>query len=369
MTKHGTVTLLCSGFGLGLYVPGLLVARRLQRLGVRADVCVFENVLLPDKLEQVLRSKQACHRSFPFAQFSAKMPMDMTRTVDEEALDALLDGWAAEGRRDFLVFSGHWLHVVNRYRDKVFPETVNAEIVYVDCGLPPSWTSLKHFEPDYAAGYRETWIYDTETMKLSAPIAVNEAPPLSYRDREHRFVIHGGGWGMGTYQSKIPELRERGIPLDIVVYETGEAAGGGAEDRYFMMDPSWSPWHRDEAGSHIFPPFGEVVQGKPVRFAHRDSHHELFDITGKSRGIIGKPGAGTMIDSLASATPLIMLEPFGEHERRNTEMWATLGFGVSYEQWKQADYSLGMLERLHENLMAARGAHADFAAQYRSYVG
>ncbi|MBO9596362.1 MAG: UDP-glucuronosyltransferase, partial [Cohnella sp.] len=240
MTKQRTVTLLCSGFGLGLYVPGLLIAKRLRRLGVQADVCVFENVILPNKLDQVLRSKQACHRSFPFAQFSAKMPMDMTSTVDDEAIDALLDQWAAEGRREFLVFSGHWLHVVNRYRDKVHPETVNAEIVYVDCGLPPSWTSLKHFEPNYAAGYRETWIYDTEKMALALPIAVNDAPPLPYREREPRFVIHGGGWGMGTYQNKIPEWRARGIPLDIVVYETEEAAGGAAADRFFMMDPSWS---------------------------------------------------------------------------------------------------------------------------------
>lgn len=364
-----TVTLLCSGFGLGLYIPGLLIARRLELLGERTEVCVFENVMLPDKIDQVLRSKQACHRSFSFAQFSAKMPMDITLSIDEAAVDTLLDQWAGEGRRDFLVFSGHWVHVVNRYRDKVYPATVNAEIVYVDGGLPPSWTSLKHFAPDYAAGFRETWIYDPAKLKLAYPIIVNDAQPIPYRDRDSRFVIHGGGWGMGTYQNKIPELRAKGIPLDIVVYEREEARGGAANDRFYMIDPSWSPWHRDERGGHIFPPFGEVAQGKPTAFVHRDSHHELLDITGASKGIIGKPGAGTMIDSLASATPLIMLEPFGEHERINTELWESLGFGISYEQWKQDDFSLERLERLHENLVAARGAYTDFAASYRAYVG
>lgn len=364
-----TVTLLCSGFGLGLYVPGLLIARRLKLLGMHTDVCVFENVISPDKIDQVLRSKQACHRSFPFAQFSAKMPMDMTKSVDDEAVRTLLDQWAADGRRDFLVFSGHWVHIVNRYREQVHPVRVNAEIVYVDCGLPPSWTSLKHFEPNYASGYRETRIYDAEKMKLASPIAVKDAPPIPYRERESRFVIHGGGWGMGTYRNKIPELREMGIPLDIVVYEKEEARDGVAKDRFFMIDPSWSPWHRDKTGGHIFPPFGEIVQGKPAGFVHKESHHELFDISGASKGIIGKPGAGTMIDSLASATPLIMLEPFGEHERNNTELWATLGFGISYERWKREDYSLETLERLHENLMAARGAHTDFATNYRCYVG
>lgn len=364
-----TITLLCSGFGLGLYIPGLLIARRLELLGVHTDLCVFENVILPDKQDQVLRSKQACHRSFPFAQFSAKMPMDITKSMDEEATNTLLDQWAVEGRRDFLVFSGHWVYLVNRYRDKVFPETVNAEIVYVDCGLPPSWTSLKHYDPTYASNFRETWIYDPAKMRLASPIAVTDKPPVPYRERESRFVIHGGGWGMGTYQSKIPELREKGVPLDIVVYEMEEAKDGAANDRFFMIDPSWSPWHRDETGGHIFPPFGEIVQGKPAAYVHKESHHELLDITGTCKGIIGKPGAGTMIDSLASATPLIMLEPFGEHEQKNTELWATLGFGISYEEWKQADFSLEMLERLHENLMAARGEYTDFAAIYRSNVG
>ena len=364
-----TVTLLCSGFGLGLYGPGLLIARRLKHLGVHTDLCVFENVMMPDKIDQVLRSKQACHRSFSFAQFSAKMPMDITKSADEEAINKLLDQWAADGRRDFLVFSGHWVHIVNRYRDKVHPENVNAEIVYVDGGLPPSWTSLKHFEPDYAAGFRETWIYDLAKLKLSSPIVVNDAQPVPYRERDMRFVIHGGGWGMGTYQNKIPELRAKGIPLDIVVYEREEAREGAAKDRFYMMDPSWSPWHRDEKGVHTFPPFGEVVQGKSTAFVHRDSHHELFDITGAAKGIIGKPGAGTLIDSLASATPLIMLEPFGEHERNNTELWTSLGFGISYEQWKQENFSLERLERLHENLVAARDSYTDFAASYLSYVG
>lgn len=159
------------------------------------------------------------------AQFSARMPMDLSKSMDDRAVGQLLERWEEEGRSSFIALSGHWLHVLDRYRERVFPRAVRAEIVYVDCGLPPSWTSVKHYDPNYADRYRESWIYDAASNRLNYPVAVADASPPSWDERERRLIVHGGGWGMGTYRTKIPELRERGFPLDIVAYERDEGSG------------------------------------------------------------------------------------------------------------------------------------------------
>ena len=72
----------------------------------------------------------------------------------------------------------------------------------------------------------------------------------------------------------------------------------------------------------------------------------------------------TLVDSLASATPLVYLEPFGRHEEKNAELWMHLGFGISYSDWKAVDYSMETLEGLHRNLLKARGSYIDYAESY-----
>ena len=79
-----TVTILCSGFGLGLYIPGLLAARRREEKNIPTCVDVKEN------------------------------------------------------RRDFIILSGHRLYIMEEYRTRTAPGTLNAEILYVGCDLPPS---------------------------------------------------------------------------------------------------------------------------------------------------------------------------------------------------------------------------------------
>ena len=43
------VTILCSGFGLGFYVPGLLINYDLKDKGIDSEVMVFENYIVKDK--------------------------------------------------------------------------------------------------------------------------------------------------------------------------------------------------------------------------------------------------------------------------------------------------------------------------------
>ena len=157
----------------------------------------------------------------------------------------------------------------------------------------------------------------TITMDVLYSIDTNIDPPLPFDARKRRLVVHGGGWGIGTFQQRIPSIESAGYGLDVVCYAESEAATFSAGRRYFMDDPTWRTWHRNRVGEHTFPPFGEIFPSEPVAFAAQIGCNGLHRIIRGAMGIVSKPGAGTLIDSFGSATPLIMLEPFGPHEERN----------------------------------------------------
>ncbi|ACL76842.1 hypothetical protein [Ruminiclostridium cellulolyticum] len=359
------VTVLCSGFGLGLYIPGLLIDRRLREKGVSTEIEVFENLISKNKRNAIQKSRKAYHSNFAVALMSARMPMDIRQSIDNELADELMKCWAEENRRDFIVLSGHWLHVIDEYRERMAPETVNAEILYVDCDLPPSWKSLQQYKPDYSFNYKEVWLYDFEKKQIQFQIPISNEKPIPFMERPQRCIIHGGGWGMGTYQGKIPELQEKGLQLDIVLYDIGEATRRREGDRCFMVDPSWRAWNKNKNGSYEFPPLAQIMPSEEPVFKNKEEYHELFDVTKKARAIIGKPGAGTLMDSISSATPMIMLEPFGEHEEKNTQLWEQLGYGITYNMWKESDFSMEILRELHDNLVKGRKAALDYTESYK----
>ncbi|WP_242855584.1 hypothetical protein [Ruminiclostridium josui] len=94
-----TVTILCSGFGLGLYIPGLLIDRRLREKGVYTEIEVFENLISQDKRDNIQKSRKAYHSNFAVALMSARMPMDIRQSIDNELADAMMKSWAKENRR------------------------------------------------------------------------------------------------------------------------------------------------------------------------------------------------------------------------------------------------------------------------------
>ena len=188
---------------------------------------------------------------------------------------------------------------------------ISADLLYLDADLSPSWKWLRKLKPEYAAAYREVRLYDQGLEDIRYSIDVHTDSPLPYDARERRLVVHGGGWGIGTYQQHIPNLESAGYGLDIVCYAKSEAGTSSAKRRYFMDDPSWRTWHRDRAGAHTFPPFAEVFSHEAIQYASQTCCTGLHRIIRGAMGIVSKPGAGTLIDSFGSATPIILLEPFG----------------------------------------------------------
>jgi len=167
------VLILCSGFGLGHYIPGLLIRDKLRRLGVAADVGVFESLLPATKVEMVEKNRKAYHESFLVALTSQKVPTDSRKSLDLAAVDACLADWERLDRRDFIVISGHWVTVLDRYRDRRPNTTIRADLLYLDVDRPPSWKWLYKYRPDYAQGYREVRLYDPAVLACRYSIAAH----------------------------------------------------------------------------------------------------------------------------------------------------------------------------------------------------
>lgn len=352
-----TVSILCSGVALGVYVPGLLLRRDLRARGVAAEVFVLEALFPDSKRETVARSKVAFHQSFRMAVAAHRMARDVSPHLDEAVVAALLERWRGEERGAFVVLSGFWLPLLERYRELVrFPLTI--ELCHIDSVDSPSFRA----HASHAQRYRRRRLLDAEAGRIGWTIWTSREAPVPFRERSGRLLAHGGGWGMGTYLEKGADLAARRLPLDVIVYQREDLARRAPGCRYFMIDPSWHPWLRGADGEHTFPPFGEVDAQGEARFVTPEAHHQAFSLARTSAAILSKPGGGTLLDSLAAATPVVLLEPLGEHEQRNADLWTRLGFGIPYDAWLASGCSVELLEKLHANLAAARGSVADYAA-------
>ncbi|MET1074632.1 MAG: hypothetical protein ABWY11_18440 [Umezawaea sp.] len=336
------IEILTSGVALGVHVPGLLLADRLREQGVDVTVSVLERLLPEDKLRTTAGMKVAFHRDFRLARAGQRVASDPVAAVDPAAVSSLRARWRAEQVRQFVVFSGFWLRLVERYLSTC-PVRPRVDVCHVDSVLSPSFRRA----PD--VGARPIWLAHADSGRVPCRIPVSRRPPLPWRDRADRLLVHGGGWGMGTYREQVEGLRAQGFGLDVIAYEPADVSDQDAGVRYHMMDPDWHPWHDDG-----YPPFGEVTPGAAPEFRRSTGHHGSFDLCRRALAVISKPGGGTLLDSLWSATPVVFLDPFGDHERRNADLWRGLGLGLSFVDWKASGFDVGLLGEAHEALLAAR---------------
>jgi hypothetical protein len=352
------ITILCSGVALGVYIPALLLDYQLQHHQLKTEVVILEHLYPPENQQKLKDHKRAYHQNFSIALMAHKMTRDIQVSLDDELVDSLLSTWESEHRLNFIVWSGFWMPIVEQYRNRVAPRQVNVDLCRIDADISATFKNYTELnEHD-----REIWLWHWAQKELVYELPVTNEPPIPYGDRADRFVIHGGGWGIGTYDRKIAQLTAREISLDIVAYEVAESIQKAPQHRYFMVDPNWSPWLQNKHHRPEFPPFGEV-DNQPT-FKNRPEYHELFDVIRHSKAIISKPGGGTLIDSLASATPIILLEPYGYAEQSNADIWEYLGYGISYDRWQDLNYDLDMLEQLHENILNRDRSTINYAQNY-----
>jgi len=335
------VTVLGSGVALGVFVPAVLVAQRLRALGRASEVAVFEHLYTDEAQEGLKRHRRAYHTNFDLACMTHRFPHDVRPALDPNRVGNLLGRWAAENRRHFIVWSGFWMTLLEAYRVQSGQELV-VDVCRIDARISTSFRS----SAEVSFPTREVWLWNAHKQRLVHEVHVCDQPWLGFDQREPRLIAHGGGWGIGTYGEVVPQLEAHGYGMDVVAYENREAEPQAPGRAYYAVDPSWSPIYGDGDG---FPPFGQLRD--PPHFEKGGDHHALLDLVRRRQAIVSKPGGGTLMDSLAAATPVVLLEPYGEAERANADVWEHLGFGIRFERWKEQGFPTATLEALHRNLM------------------
>jgi hypothetical protein len=347
------ITFLSSGVTLGTYVPAKILAARLLRLGTQGDVEVFEALLSEEEAHRAHAARTAFRGDFRLAVTALRLVRDQAPRLDAERVSRLLGRWAEQRRADFVMFSGFWQPILARYRERAsWP--VRVDVCHLDAAATPSLRLVPTGQP----GWNEIWMFDAETDRIPCTIAITDDAPLPWTARDSRLLAHGGGWGLGTYLDRVSEVAAAGFGVDVVCRDPTDLARNPPGTRHFLIDPEWTPW--SDGG---FPPFGEVTGSGPIQFAHRDDHHDSFELARRALAMICKTGGGTLLDSLWSATPIIALEPYGAHEAVNAALWQRLGFGTTFKSWLDGGFRVEELERMHALLLEAREGVIDYAVE------
>lgn len=350
------LTVLTSAVGLGSYVAALLHHELLRDAGYRADIEVIEGWFTQEHIERHLLHQAAFHRDFRLALAGRRMAGSVEARLDDERIDRLLSAWRRDGRARFLVWSGYWLPVLERYRATVPGVRIELDFCRIDAVESDSFRL--HPEP---AGVvrRELWLWNWERRALGRRLPVPAGAALPFAERARRLVAHGGGWGLGTYADVLTELSTAGYALDVLGPSTHDWDDRGPLDRRFVSDPAWHPWLRNAAGDLTFPPLGEVRPDGEVRYRSPPRFPAAHVNVREAMGVVSKPGGGTLLDSLAAATPVVLLAPWGQPEAKNGALWEELGFGIGFERWRKTGFDHGVLEGLHHTLLAAREPDID----------
>jgi hypothetical protein len=363
MTNDSNKTMvLCAGPGLGFYVPGLVLSRRLNEEGAPSGVAVFESLFVKEKSDNIPLAREKFHKDFSFARMAQKLAKDPSPFIDQEKLHELFAGWEREGVKNLILLSGFWIPVVNQYVRLQADPDITVILCHLDSANSTSW-DLFDGKDD---GYQHIWFCNWENGEVNYHLPISTAASIPFEDRDNRIVVHGGGWGLGTYNEKIGPLSTSDFDLDIIAYHYDDMHQLDKRHRYYLLDPEWNSWEKDMQGRHCFPP-SRLIDGSGAPI-HGNSHH-LPELIRNSRAIVSKPGAGTLIDSLSSTTPLVYLEPFGDYERKNALLWDHYGLGIAYDEWEKTQFSVSVLQKINQNLIQMKNKTRSFTDYIIEHYG
>lgn len=353
-----TYIILGGGPGLGFYIPGLMIHKKLLKKGFLTEFYTYEELLSDEKQKAVKIAKERFHKNFKFALMAQKMVTYIDDSINNQKLNYLMDHWNSLLYKHFVVFSGFWSSIIGKYLLQVKDTSgIMVDLCHVDSDLSSSW---KLFQDGKI--YNQIWFVHWKNNSINYLLNIDDAEPKSISDRKKRLLIHGGGWGIGTFHKYIPELINSEYHLDIINYSLESVESNPNENKIYqyLIDPEWNHWELNSKGDHQFPPFKELSSRTENISINNEDYPAVYDIIKNNIAIVSKPGGGTLIDSLSSATPLIVLEPFGEYEKKNGELWVKKGFGITYNDWKEQKYSISVLKELHENLIKIRSLTKDY---------
>lgn len=351
------ITILNAGPGMGFYIPGIVMHRKLIKQGLTSHVHVIESFYKHAKKEIIPKIKSSFQESFTLAVLAHNLARDPQDALDEQAISQLIDRWSQEKRSHFIVFSGFWLPVLNQYKKQV-PYEIHIDCCHLDADYSVSWKMY----PQHNNGMTNIWFHNWKNRAINFYLDIDGKEPRSFADRTNNLIIHGGGWGLGDFELKAYKLLDTEFELSVVAYGERDFNKEHQRISFLRLSSDWNIWDSDSEGKHGFPPLYSVDRADNFKehLMPAYGYSPLYDIVKKSKAIICKPGAGTLIDSLSAATPLIILEPYGKSEDKNGLLWKHYGLGISFDDWAATSFSNDILEKMHQNLLRVRAGATNY---------
>lgn len=358
-TQVREVALLCSGVALGVYLPGLEIARQLPKHGVRGRVFVLEAFQHAQVEQALLRTREQHQGNFRAVRMSQQLVRDISTTFDHAALAGLEARLDQLGVSHLVALSGFWLPWAAAYARTRAHCTVEA--LHIDSVLSPSWMPYTQRAEFGEVAHR--YFIDAAAQRVGFRLEIGDLAPVAYAQRAHELLLHGGGWSVGTFASALDDVLAAGYRASIV---RAAAADFSASDRVrnLLLDPDWRAW-RDTGPEELgeFPRLGFVEPGGELNYRQSEQVPDLFGITRNSLAVVSKPGGSTLIDSMTAATPVLFLTPSGRHEQANAELWIGLGYGAWFEDWRGQGAQRPALEAMHARLLRDRATLPDYCRQ------
>jgi hypothetical protein len=306
-------------------------------------MAVLEEYLSDDKLINIQRTRVAYHKDFRLAlvgqRFAAR---NLTIQVDEVRMAPLLDRWRTADRLHFVVLSGYWLPTLNHLLPSM--RNYSVELLHIDSYPSISWKEARLEVP-----FKDIWWASWDCRKVLYRMAIEDDSIVGFDCRDNKMVVHGGGWGLGSYHTCIPTITNAEFSVDLVTYSVEDHYFSGRNITPLKISADWQPWTKGPNGEFLYPPI--AGDNHMTKSGHS---HELYRRIRTARAIVSKPGGATLLESFSSATPVLFTEPYGEHEKRNAELWIYLGFGAWFDDWKSSRCSIHFLEALYKNIYAYR---------------
>lgn len=357
----GKIAILSSGAGLGIYVPALILHEELVHNTMCAEVFILETFYTYEKQQNLIKNKAVYHKDFRIALTAQKMANIHLNRFDHKKIRDLFNYWDEQKVYNFIIFSGFWVDIVRQYIEYVKGELSDytSMLMHMDASVSTSWDKVS----TKGLQCTDIWMYSLATKSINYSFDLPKyTNSLDYEKRTSRLLIHGGGWGLGTYKDHIPVLNELGYSLDVIIYYPDELKNSNPKNRYFMLDPQWYPWEK-ENNSYIYPRM-LLYDGVHQKQYGTSKTHSLADIAQNCKAIISKPGGGTLLDAICTSTPLILLEHYGSYEKDNALLCNHLNIGITFEDFHKNKCAVEYLEPLYENLYQIKSTIKSFGEKY-----
>lgn len=351
--KNDTVVILSSLVGYGAFIPALLLYQQLKAEGRSVQLHAIENYYSEEKKIIFEQTRTAFRKNPKLVKIASGLSAQLENNLSADTGEDLQHRWREEGCCRFVCFSGLWSALLARIAES----DTRVKIIFckVDSGFSSAWKNID----SPLLQHHHTSFFEAQEGKVRYKISPRGLEPHPFHQREEAVLLHGGGWYLDGFNKQVESIAQHYTCRPV------QRASDAPHPSLKNVEPvkenyTWDPLH-DSRHFFTFPSYS--LSAQPNR-----EYAGLWDLMNRCRAVVSKPGGMTLMDSLVTATPLVMLEPAGRNEEDNGKLWQELGLGIYYSDWEKTGFSANTLEEIHGNLLRKKSETPDFISCVRQQL-